>query len=102
MSVHRRVPIVTTAKGRSKLSWGRHIRIAVKHVRNFVWIFLVHTRQREFRKTLRRFRVECRSFFFGGGRNASPARTLACNDENRQQTESEKGKLLHWTLDVRR
>src|SRR5438045_6375181 len=62
MTVHRRVPVVTTTKRRCQFSRRRHVRVAVEHVRNLVRIFLVDARERELGKTLRRFRIKGRLF----------------------------------------
>ena len=58
MPVHRRVPVVTTAKRRRQFSRRRDIRVAIEHVTDLVRKFLVHAGQREFGETFRRLRGE--------------------------------------------
>ena len=65
MSVHRRMPVVTAVERGCELPWRRDISIAVEHVADLVWIFLVHACQCEFGETIGGFRVKFGSAGYG-------------------------------------
>src|SRR5438093_11856372 len=54
------MPIVATVKCWREFSWRRDVFVAVQHVADFVGIFFLDTRQREFCKSFRRFLIESR------------------------------------------
>src|SRR2546422_5478509 len=91
MSVHRRVPVETATKCRRQFSRRRHVRIAVEHVTDLVWIFFVHAREREFGEALRRSCVESASGRIrrGGGRRFG-------RESHRRNEQEHKQKIFHF------
>src|SRR4029453_1773758 len=48
ISVHGRMPVVTSVKCRREFARRRYVTVAVQHVTNFVWVFFAYARQRQF------------------------------------------------------
>src|SRR5439155_26607153 len=56
------MPVVTAIKCRRELTRRRNIGVAIKHMTDLVWIFLLDARQRQLRESLCYMRIElCRN-----------------------------------------
>ena len=62
--MHRRMPIITTAKSGSQPPRRRHVRITVQHMTDLIRIFLVYAGQCQTRESLRRSGIKLRSNVF--------------------------------------
>ena len=57
--MHRRVPVVTTAKRGCQFTWRRDIGFAVENVTDLVRIFLMHALQRQICETFGSMSIKC-------------------------------------------
>src|ERR1022692_1514611 len=70
MPVHRRMPIVATAKRRGQLAGRSYVRITVQNVVDVIWKFLVHARERQSRESFCRRRIKAGRGVLGADRKS--------------------------------